>query len=188
MWIHLTCTTPGLHVAFTTSRNHVCVMIHLQFLWGYDTNLSFISRPKTAFLKKCALNLTRWPLPWPIIQGFPRDFSRCENPAGFHGIRDNPVIPWNFENPVPVQADPVEMFTIPIPSGAFFEVQIPCKLVPWNLSVPKPVLTSPVVSWHRGIYPVISDTTGFSWDFWCRAQRLDVLNSKAGSHAFEPCL
>ena len=51
--------------------------------------------------------------------GFPRDFSRCENPAGFHGIRDLPVIPWSFENPVHVQTDPVEMFTIPIPSRAF---------------------------------------------------------------------
>ena len=66
-----------------------------------------------------------------FFQGFPRDFSRCENPAGFHGIRDNPVIPWNFENPVPVQPDPVEMFTIPIPSGVFF-------------LNPDPVQTSPV--------------------------------------------
>ena len=30
---------------------------------------------------------------------------RCENPAGLHGIRDNPVISWNFENPVPVGTD-----------------------------------------------------------------------------------
>ena len=42
-------------------------------------------------------------------------FSRCENIAGFHGIRDNPVIPWNLENPCTVQTDPVEMFAIPIP-------------------------------------------------------------------------
>ena len=43
-----------------------------------------------------------------FFQGFPRDISRCENSAGFHGIRDNSVIPWNYaNNPVPVQTDPV---------------------------------------------------------------------------------
>ena len=47
-------------------------------------------------------------------QDFPRDFSRCENPAGFHGIRDNPVIPWNFENPVPAQTDRVESVSLPV--------------------------------------------------------------------------
>ena len=49
-------------------------------------------------------------------QGFPRDISRRENPAGPHGIRDNPVL---------VQTDPVEVFVIPIPSRPFFEIPIP---------------------------------------------------------------
>ena len=56
---------------------------------------------------------------------------RCDYPAGFHGTRDNPVIPGNFENAVPVQTDPVEMFAIPIPSLAFFQVPILCKPVPF---------------------------------------------------------
>ena len=31
-----------------------------------------------------------------------------------YGIRENPVIPWNFENPVPAQTDPVESLSRPV--------------------------------------------------------------------------
>ena len=68
----------------------------------------------------------------PFLQGVPREFSRLENPAGFHGIRDNAVIPWNFDNPVPVQTDPVDIFTTPTPSRVFFYSD-PVQLVPCNL-------------------------------------------------------
>ena len=66
--------------------------------------------------------------PLQITQGFPQDLHSCENPVGFHGIRDNPVIPLYLGNPVPVQTDPVEFFAIPIPSSASCEIPIPWKL------------------------------------------------------------
>ena len=61
-------------------------------------------------------------------------FFRCANIAEFRGIQDNSVIPWNFEIPVPVQTDPVEMFAIQITSRVLFESPIPCKLLPRSLS------------------------------------------------------
>ena len=129
-------------------------------------------------------------------QGFPRDFSRCEHPAGFHERRDNPVIPWNFEIPFPSKLMPWKCLRSRSCPVLFYEIPIPCKLVPWKFGQipwnPCPVPCKPVkfeVSQShsnqscgfvvpRDLSREISDTTGLSRDFWCIAQRLDVLNSK----------
>ena len=65
--------------------------------------------------------------------------SGCENAAGLHRKRRNPVIPWHFENLAPVQTDPEELFAIPTTSRAFFLIPIPC-----NFENPVPVETDPV--------------------------------------------
>ena len=62
-------------------------------------------------------------------QGFPRDLSWFETTAGFHGIRDNPVITViNCLNPVPVRTDTVEVFAIPIPSRLLFSYRFRTQL------------------------------------------------------------
>ena len=93
---------------------------------GHKAGFSFSPpRPTTVF----ALHFSALAFPRRLAsllpvktRAFLGDFSRGEkpDPAGFHGIRDNPVNPWNFENPVPIQTDPVEVFAIPIPIPGFF--------------------------------------------------------------------
>ena len=99
-----------------------------------------------------------------ILHGFPLDFSHCENPAGFQGIRDNPVIPWIlkipfpselipwkcsrsrsrpvllFFNPDPVQTSPVNFGQIPSNP-----CPVPCKPVKFDISQ----ISAKPVPWFR---------------------------------------
>ena len=107
------------------------------------------------------------PCIYDIFQGFPRDFTRWENPRDSTG---HGIIPWSRRilkilsppqltpcNPCPVPCKPMN-FEIsksrPNQSRGSWSRGINA-VISWSRSI------NAVISWSRGIYPVISYTTGF---------------------------
>ena len=113
----------------------------------------------------------------------PRDFYHGESLAGFHGIRDNPVVPLRLQYPVPAKTGttvristtlvlqranvgvPVPVQTRPRNLGKFRDsATVPCKTVKLLISQ---ISSKPVLLWLRdpaGYFPVVSY---ISWCIGC---------------------